>query len=54
VHDDGTGDEAWDDPTGKQYQVTDYGQHVVSGLYIANIVDDETNESVNVKFVIIR
>jgi len=54
VHDDGSGDEAWDDPTGTQYQVTGPGQHVVSGLYIANIEDKETNESINVKFVIIR
>jgi hypothetical protein len=53
-HTDGSGDEAWDNPTGEQYQVTEAGQHVVSGLYIANIVDDETGESINVKFVIIR
>jgi hypothetical protein len=54
VHDDGSGDEAWDDPTGTQYQVTGPGQHVVSGLYIANIEDPNTEESINVKFVIIR
>jgi hypothetical protein len=54
VHDDGSGDESWDDLTGAQYQVTDDNRHVVSGLYIANIVDDETNESINIKFVIIR
>jgi len=54
VHDDGSGDEAWSNPTRELYQVTDAGQHVVSGLYIANIVDHETNESINVKFVIIR
>jgi len=53
-HDDGSGDETWDNPTGQLYQVTDEEQHVVSGLYIANIHDNETNESVNVKFVIIR
>jgi len=53
-HKDGSGDEAWTDPTGEQYQVTDAGQHIVSGLYIANIVDDETLESINIKFVIIR
>jgi len=53
-HTDGSGDEAWDNPTGEQYQVTEAGQHVVSGLYIANIVDDETGKSINVKFVIIR
>jgi hypothetical protein len=54
VHDDGSGDEAWDDPTGQQYQVTDDIRHIVSGLYIANIVDDVTGESINIKFVIIR
>ncbi len=54
VHDDGSGDEAWDDPTGQHYQVTDDIRHIVSGLYIANIVDDETGESINIKFVIIR
>ncbi len=53
-HTDGSGDEAWENPTGEQYQVTGAGQHIVSGLYIANIVDNETNESINVKFVIIR
>lgn len=54
VHDDGSGDEAWENPTGEQYQVSEAGQHVVSGLYIANIVDNVTGESINVKFVIIR
>ena len=53
IHEDGSGDESWDDPTGQQYQVTDAGQHVVSGLYIANI-EDADGESINVKFVIIR
>lgn len=53
-HTDGSGDEAWDNPTREQYQVTEAGQHVVSGLYIANIVDNDTGESINVKFVIIR
>lgn len=51
----GSGDEAWVNPTRQIYQVTDQTQHIVSGLYIANIVDDgDTGESVNVKFVIIR
>jgi len=52
-HTDGSGDEAWTNPTREQYQVTDPEQHVVSGLYIANI-ETETGESINVKFVIIR
>jgi len=50
----GSGDEAWVNPTRQIYQVTDQTQHVVSGLYIANIVDNISGESVNVKFVIIR
>jgi len=54
VHTDGSGDEAWDDATGTLYQATETGQQVVSGLYIANIVDDETGESTNVKFIVIR
>jgi hypothetical protein len=53
-HNDGSGDEAWENPTGEWYQVTEAGQHIVSGLYIANIVDNETGESINIKFVIIR
>lgn len=54
VHDDGSGDEAWVNPTREWYQVTEAGQHIASGLYIANIVDDVTGESINIKFVIIR
>lgn len=53
-HDDGSGDEAWTNPTGEQYQVTEAGQHISSGLYIAHIVDNVTEESINIKFVIIR
>ena len=53
-HTDGTGDEEWDNPTGELYQVTDATQHVVSGIYIAHIVDNVTGESTDVKFVIIR
>jgi len=53
-HTDGSGDEAWTNPTRQQYQVTDATQHVVSGLYIANITDFESGESINIKFVIIR
>jgi hypothetical protein len=53
-HTDGSGDETWVNPTKEIYQVTEFGQHVVSGLYIANIVDNVTGESTNVKFVVIR
>jgi hypothetical protein len=53
-HTDGSGDEPWDNPTRELYQLTDLGQRVVSGLYIAHIVDNDTDESTNVKFVIIR
>jgi len=53
-HDDGSGDEAWDNPTGELYQVTSETQRAVTGVYIANIHDNDTEESVNVKFVIIR
>jgi hypothetical protein len=53
-HTDGSGDAVWVNPTREIYQITDYTQHVVSGLYIANIHDNETGASTNVKFVIIR
>lgn len=47
MHDDLSGDEFWDLQTESQ-------QLVVSGLYIAAITDDETDETVLKKFVIIR
>ncbi|MEO0293511.1 MAG: hypothetical protein ABIN61_04720 [candidate division WOR-3 bacterium] len=50
----GSGDEAWVNPTKEIYQVTEEGQHLASDIYIANIVDNKTGETVNVKFVIIR
>ncbi|UCH63464.1 MAG: hypothetical protein JSU77_03155 [Fidelibacterota bacterium] len=46
-HTDGTGDEYWDHTTASR-------QVVVSGLYIAVITDNETNEKVMKKFVIVR
>jgi hypothetical protein len=52
-HKDGSGGEAWSEPTQKYYLTTDSGQMVVSGLYIAHITNPE-GESKNVKFVIVR
>ncbi|MCK6605603.1 MAG: fibronectin type III domain-containing protein [Ignavibacteriaceae bacterium] len=46
-HNDGSGDEFWN-------QVTESGQIVVSGIYIAVIEDTKTGEKHIVKFVIIR
>ncbi|HKJ67831.1 MAG TPA: hypothetical protein VKA68_07725 [bacterium] len=51
-HTDGSGDEAWGE-TWQTFQVSETGQVVVSGLYIAHIKTPE-GESTNVKFVIIR
>jgi hypothetical protein len=50
---DGSGDEAWSDPTNTYYMVTSSNQVPVSGLYIANIVTPD-GRSTNIKFVIIR
>ena len=47
IHDDGSGDEYWD-------QTTSSRQVVASGLYIAHITDDATGDTAERKFVIIR
>jgi len=46
-HTDGSGDEYWD-------QTTSSRQVVASGLYIAHITDNATNETAERKFIIIR
>lgn len=50
-HTDGKSDEQWEE--GGQYMLTDSGQRVVSGIYIAHIQTPE-GESEYLKFVIIR
>jgi len=52
-HTDGSGNEAWVDPTGQYYQVTSSTQIPASGLYFAHIVTPD-GRSTNVKFVIVR
>jgi hypothetical protein len=52
-HTDGSGDEAWRNPTGEYFLTSSSGQIVVSGLYIAHIVTP-TGESTTVKFFIVR
>lgn len=52
-HTDGSGDEAWEDPTGQYFMVTDEQQVPVSGLYIANITTPD-GKSKNLTFYIIR
>jgi len=52
-HTDGSGDEAWKNPTGESFQTSSSGQIVVSGLYIAHIVTPD-GMSTNVKFFIVR
>jgi hypothetical protein len=52
-HTDGSGDEAWTDPTGQYYLTTSSQQVVVSGVYIAYI-ETPSGESTTVKFVIVR
>ena len=46
-HNDGSGDEYWD-------QTTSSRQVVASGLYIAHITDNDSGETAERKFVIIR
>jgi hypothetical protein len=52
-HTDNTGDEAWGDLNDEQ-MVSQSGQRVVSGIYIAYIEDTDTGESTFVKFLIVR
>ena len=52
-HTDGSGDEAWETPTGRQFMTSSTSQIVVSGLYIAHIVTPD-GMSTNVKFFIVR
>jgi hypothetical protein len=52
-HTDGSGDEAWGDPTGQYFMITSSGQIPVSGLYIANI-ETPDGRSANLKFIIVR
>jgi len=52
-HTDGSGDEAWIDPTHQHYMTTTSGQVVVSGLYIAHITTSD-GKSTDVKFLIVR
>jgi hypothetical protein len=51
-HNSGSGIAQWYD--GQRYLVTDSDQHPVSGVYIAHIRDNNTGESVSLKFVIVR
>lgn len=59
-HRDGSGDHAWVTPEGEQFMSSSIGQLIVSGIYIAHIVEldfdtqDPTGNSVNVPFIIIR
>ena len=52
-HPDGSGDQSWGF-LNNEHSTTTAGQRVVSGLYIAHIVDNDTGESKNLKFVVIR
>ena len=47
MHTDGSGDEYWDHTTSSR-------QVIASGLYIAHITDDETGDTAERKFVIVR
>jgi len=58
VHDDGSGDESWGDLT-YEHSVTETGQIIVSGIYIALIEENNedgtpTGNSTAVKFVVVR
>jgi hypothetical protein len=58
-HRDGSGDEAWKTPTGSVFMTSSTGQIVVSGLYIAQIIEtngngNPTGRSTNLTFLIIR
>jgi len=52
-HTDGSGDEAWRNPTGEYFLTSSSGQIVVSGLYIAHI-ETPDGKSTNVPFLIVR
>lgn len=55
-HTDGSGDEAWEDPTGsptRKFMRSSSGQIPVSGIYIA-LIETPDGRSTNVKFFIVR
>jgi hypothetical protein len=52
-HTDGSGDEAWRNPTGEHFLTSSSGQIVLSGIYIAHI-ESPDGESINVPFLIVR
>jgi len=52
-HTDGSGDEAWADPTGEHFMTTSSSQQPVSGLYIAQI-ETPDGRSVIRKILIVR
>ncbi|HEC61113.1 MAG TPA: hypothetical protein ENI27_02535 [bacterium] len=53
-HDSGSGDEIWGGNILELQTVSDSGQLLVSGIYIAHITDNDTGDNTIVKFVIIR
>ena len=53
-HDSGSGDEIWGGNILDLQTVSDSGQLLVSGLYIAKITDNESGDMAVTKFVIIR
>ena len=53
-HTTGSGDEIWGGNVLELQTVSESGQLLVSGLYIAHIVNDETGDDTFTKFVIIR
>jgi hypothetical protein len=53
-HDSGSGDETWGGNILDLQTVSDSGQLLVSGLYIAKITDIESGNMAVTKFVIIR
>ena len=53
-HDSGSGDEIWGGNILDLQTVSDSGQLLVSGIYIAHITDNESGGTAVTKFVIIR
>jgi hypothetical protein len=53
-HDSGSGDEIWGGNILNLQTVSDSGQLLVSGIYIAHITDKDSGNTTTAKFVIIR
>ena len=53
-HVDESGAEHWGGNVANLHTVTESGQRLASGIYIARVTDDATGESAMVKFVIVR